>query len=184
MIAAGVLAAVYWQTMPTRPSPPSEPARAVRHGEDSGPGRYGSYGFSVPSLEGKRVSLEDYRGRVALVNFWAPWCGPCRMETPALMRMHRKYGERGFSVIGVAVQSNEGDVHEFVKEFGIPYAIGVDTDNSVSSQYGLFALPASFLFAADGSLAHSFTGYVREKELEKRLHALLGNKAGATPASN
>ena len=135
-------------------------------------GFYGQYAFSLPTIDGKPLKLADYQGQVTLVNFWATWCGPCRIETPALVQMQRKYGDRGFAVIGVAVQSAEQDVKEFVQEFSVPYAVGIDADSEVSVRYRLFAVPTSFLFSPEGKLIHTFTGYVREKELEERLQTL------------
>ena len=139
-------------------------------------GSYGQYAFSLPTIDGKPLELADYQGQVTLVNFWATWCGPCRLETPALVKMQRKYGDRGFAVIGIAVQSEEQGVKEFVQEFSVPYAIGIDTESEVSARYRLFAVPTSFLFSPEGKLIHTFTGYVREKQLEEQLQTLLGKR--------
>ncbi len=145
---------------------------------------YGPYAFSVQTIDGRPIRLADYQGRVTLVNFWATWCAPCRLETPALVRMHKKYGDRGFSVIGIAVQSGEEEVREFVKEFSVPYAIAVDQDNAIASRYGLFAVPTSFLFSPQGKLLQAFTGYVREKDLEAKLQALLDHGGTGQAAAN
>ena len=66
------------------------------------PSKYGDYNFTLTTIDGDRVSLSDYEGKVVLVNFWATWCGPCVIETPALVRMYHKYKRHGFAVIGVA----------------------------------------------------------------------------------
>jgi thiol-disulfide isomerase/thioredoxin len=149
--------------------PQVETAEAAPHNQ---------YAFSLATIDGKPLKLADYHGQVTLVNFWATWCGPCRLETPALVRMYKKYGDRGFVVIGVAVQSEEDEVKEFVREFSVPYATGIDTDSEVAARYGLFAVPTSFLFSAEGKLLRTFTGFVREGELEEQLQILL--KKGET----
>lgn len=145
---------------------------------------YGQHAFSLSTIDGKLLKLADYHGRVTLVNFWATWCAPCRLETPALVRMQKQYGDRGFAVIGVAVQSEEDEVKEFVREFSVPYAVGIDDDSEVSERYGLFAVPTSFLFSSEGKLLRTFTGFVREGELEKQLQTLLGkSETGQIAAS-
>ena len=145
---------------------------------------YGQYAFSLSTIDGKVLELAEYHGQVTLVNFWATWCGPCRLETPALVRMQKKYGDNGFAVIGIAVQSEEEEVKEFVQEFSVPYAIGIDTDSEVAERYHLFALPVSFLFSSEGTLQHTFTGFVKEKDLEEQLQALLGKSKMEQVAAN
>jgi len=135
---------------------------------------YGDYNFTLTTIDGGQVRLSDYHGKVVLVNFWATWCGPCQVETPALVRMYNTYKDRGFTVIGVALQSEEDGVEKFVKKFRIPYAIGRDPDSEIGIQYQIFALPSSFLFSPEGKVKRAFTGYVAEDVLERELQALLG----------
>ena len=133
------------------------------------PSRYGDYNFTLTTIDGDRVSLSDYEGKVVLVNFWATWCGPCVIETPALVRMYHKYKRQGFSVIGVALQSEEDGVRDFVRKYNIPYAIGRDPSDEIGLRYQVFALPSSFLFAPDGTVQRAFTGYVAEDVLDREL---------------
>ncbi len=135
--------------------------------------RYGSYNFTLTTIDSEQVSLGDYYGKVVLVNFWAPWCGPCVVETPALVRMYNKYKSRGFAVIGVALQSEEDGVKKFVDQYRIPYAIGRDTEQAIGARYQVFALPSSFLFAPDGKIKRAFTGFVAEEVLETELENIL-----------
>ncbi len=130
---------------------------------------YGDYNFTLTTIDGDRVSLSDYEGKVVLVNFWATWCGPCVIETPALVRMYHKYKRQGFSVIGVALQSEEDGVRDFVRKYNIPYAIGRDPSDEIGLRYQVFALPSSFLFAPDGTVQRAFTGYVAEAVLDREL---------------
>jgi cytochrome c-type biogenesis protein len=135
---------------------------------------YGPYDFTLTSIDGERVRLSDYQGKAVLVNFWATWCGPCVIETPALVRVYNKYKERGFTVIGVALQSEDENIKEFVKKYRVPYAIASDTTSEVGLRYQVFALPSSFLFTAEGKVKKAFMGYVEEEALERELQALVG----------
>jgi len=140
---------------------------------------YGPYDFTVTSVDGGPVRLSDYQGKVVLVNFWATWCGPCVIETPALVRVYNKYKDQGFAVIGVALQSEEDNVKEFVNKFHVPYAVGRDTTSEIGLRYQVFALPSSFLFAPDGKVKKAFTGFVEEGTLERELQAMLGPSPGS-----
>jgi peroxiredoxin len=128
----------------------------------------------LTSIDGEPVRLSDYHGKIVLVNFWATWCGPCVIETPALVRMYHKYKDRGFAVIGVALQSEEEGVKHFVNQYRVPYAVGIDTTSEIGLRYQVFALPSSFLFLRDGKVKKAFTGFVEEATLERELQTLLG----------
>lgn len=154
------------QSSPTQPAAASE---AVKTSSS-----YGDYDFALTSIDGESLKLSDYQGKVVLVNFWATWCGPCVIETPALVRMYNKYKSQGFAVIGVALQSEEDGVKDFVKQYRVPYAIGRDITSEVGLRYQVFALPSSFLFSPDGKVKRAFTGFVAEETLERELQALLG----------
>lgn len=151
-------------------SPSVRPADAAESPQTA----YGPYDFTLTSIDGERVRLADYQGKAVLVNFWATWCGPCVIETPVLVRVYNKYKDRGFSVIGVALQSEDDKIKEFVKKYHVSYAIASDTTSEVGLRYQVFALPSSFLFTADGKVKKAFTGYVEEEALERELQAVLG----------
>jgi cytochrome c-type biogenesis protein len=135
---------------------------------------YGEYDFALTSIDGEPLKLSDYQGKVVLVNFWATWCGPCVVETPSLVRMYNKYKSQGFAVVGVALQSEEDGVKEFVKRYRVPYAIARDTTSEIGLRYQVFALPSSFLFSPEGKVRKAFTGFVAEETLERELQKLLG----------
>lgn len=162
------------QSSPTQPAAASEAVKTS--------GSYGDYDFALTSIDGESLKLSDYQGKVVLVNFWATWCGPCVIETPALVRMYNKYKSQGFAVIGVALQSEEDGVKDFVKQYRVPYAIGRDTTSEVGLRYQVFALPSSFLFSPDGKVKRAFTGFVAEETLERELQALLGPAPAAPQA--
>jgi cytochrome c-type biogenesis protein len=157
-----------------QPSTPQSP-ETVEHAKTA----YGDYDFTLTSIDGDSLKLSDYYGKVVLVNFWAPWCGPCVVETPSLVRLYNKYKTRGFAVIGVALQSEEDGVKQFVKQYRVPYAIGRDTSNEIGLRYQVFALPSSFLFSSEGKVKRAFTGFLSEETLDHELQSLLGQPAVA-----
>lgn len=151
----------------------SPSAVAPAEAEEQGQASYGDYDFVLTSIDGEPLKLADYQGKVVLVNFWATWCGPCVVETPALVRLYNKYKNRGFAVIGVALQSEEDGVKAFVKQYRVPYAVGRDTTNEIGLRYQVFALPSSFLFSPQGKVKRAFTGFLSEETLEHELQAML-----------
>ena len=92
--------------------------------------------FSLKDIDGKTVRLSDYRGKVILLDFWATWCGPCKMEIPWFMEFERKYKDRGFAVLGLSMD-DEGwqSVKPFIQEFGMNYRIMI-ADEHTSALYG------------------------------------------------
>ena len=123
----------------------------------------------LKTIDGKEIKLSDYAGKVVVLNLWATWCGPCRMETPDLIELSQEYKDRGVEVIGVATEENEmrSDGIEGVKLFAtgykVPYPM-VYVDNNfagplVSMVQGRDVIPQSFVVARDGKLVAHFRGY-------------------------
>ncbi|HET8671683.1 MAG TPA: redoxin domain-containing protein, partial [Candidatus Saccharimonadales bacterium] len=131
--------------------------------------------FTLVTMDDREVTLADYRGRVVLVNFWATWCGPCVEETPALVRLYQKYKRRGLMIIGVARQSEESQVNQFIDRFSVPYPVGRDTTGEIGSRYQIFSIPTSFLFSPEGKLKRKFEGFGSgvEELLDHELQTLL-----------
>jgi peroxiredoxin len=116
--------------------------------------------FEVPTPEGAKLTLADFRGRVVLLNFWATWCGPCKEEMPAMERLYRKFREQGLVVLAVSNDS-EGStrsVARFVKESGFTFPIGLDPGLRVASLYGVRVLPASLIIDRKGGITHIALG--------------------------
>jgi thiol-disulfide isomerase/thioredoxin len=130
---------------------------------------YGKYEFTLTTLEGKTVKLSDYAGKVVLVNLWAPWCGPCKIEMPGFVKLHEKYKAQGFEIVSVAVQTNESAVRSFIEKTPLPWAVGINDD--VAGKYGTYGLPDNYVFLPDGMLAKRFIGYTKEEALEPVIQA-------------
>jgi thiol-disulfide isomerase/thioredoxin len=133
---------------------------------------YGKYEFTLTTLEGKTVKLSDYSGKVVLVNLWAPWCGPCKIEMPGFTRLHEKYRSQGFEILSVAVQTNESAVRAFIEKTPLPWTVGINDD--VAAKYGTYGLPDNYVFLPDGMMTKHFIGYTKEEALEPVIQAALG----------
>lgn len=131
--------------------------------------------------DGSEASLEDFRGRWVLVNFWASWCDPCKAESPALEDMQRRYGSDRFTVLGIATRDVSGDSREFVREFGLSYPQYRDGDGSLSRDWGTTGVPESFLVDPEGVLRAKHPGAVDEEQIEQSFVSVLESEGGLTP---
>jgi thiol-disulfide isomerase/thioredoxin len=159
----GALAARSWAQQPT--------IRFVRN-PDAAPQ------FRVDTLEGKPLSLADYKGKVMLLNFWATWCGPCRAEIPDLVELQNKYKDQ-LQIIGLVVDDDDQDaIKKFVGEFGINYPVAVATDELRTDYGGIPALPTSFLLDAEGRVVQKHEGLRDPVLYEVEIRSLLGLPIG------
>ena len=99
--------------------------------------------FTLKSLEGSNLRLEEYRGQVVLLNFWASWCGPCRQEMPLLDRLHHRYEDTGFAVLGVNVEGEAAPAQEIVDKTNVTFPILIDDGQRVSEMYNLQPMPST-----------------------------------------
>ena len=133
-------------------------------------------GFKVPDLDGKDVSLDDYRNKVTLVDFWATWCGPCVAEMPNVRAVYDKFRGRGFEVLGVSLDEDPEDVRAFLKEHKLPWRQIVsqsDKEKDVVQRYGVTRIPATFLIDGNGKILRVD---LRGDGLEKAVTTLLDRK--------
>lgn len=115
--------------------------------------------FTIDVLGGKEKSLRDYRGRPVVVNFWASWCGPCREETPDLVKLHKKYGDR-VDFVGIIYQDDEVAVRRFMEEFSMEYENGMDVGGKASAAYKITGVPTTFVIDANGGLRARWLGAI------------------------
>jgi thiol-disulfide isomerase/thioredoxin len=130
--------------------------------------------FAVKGMDGKTVSLEQARGKVVLLNFWATWCGPCRMEVPDLVELQNRYKDR-LQVIGLVVDDADEDaVRAFAKKYGVNYPVALAT-NELRIQFGgIPALPTSFIIDDQGRVVQKHIGLRDPVLYETEIRALLG----------
>jgi cytochrome c biogenesis protein CcmG/thiol:disulfide interchange protein DsbE len=133
--------------------------------------------FSLRTLDGERVSLERLRGEVVLVNFWATWCPPCRLEMPGFQSVYEDYEGRGFTVVGLATDvGGSAGVEDFVRQTRITYPVAMASED-VRMQYGgVDALPQSFLLDRQGRVRKIVSGVFSEGALRTLVDELLAEE--------
>ena len=115
------------------------------------------------ATSGDPIKLGNYSGKVLLVNLWATWCGPCRMETPELVRLHKEFQSRGVEMIGLSTENPDASarsVSDFVREFNVDYQIGwAKPEVAQIMMQGRTSIPQSFIIARDGRVIRRFIGF-------------------------
>jgi thiol-disulfide isomerase/thioredoxin len=130
--------------------------------------------LKINDLDGKPISLEDDKGKIVLLNFWATWCGPCRAEIPDLIELQKKYKDQ-LAIIALATDEDEpAEVKRFAQKAGINYRIGMATDSLRSDYGGIPALPTAFVIDAQGRVVQKHIGLNDPNLYELEVRALLG----------
>jgi thiol-disulfide isomerase/thioredoxin len=141
--------------------------------------------FALEDLNGKKVSLASYKGKAVLINFWATWCAPCKIETPWLIELRNKYAAQGFEILGVSTDDidrkdvqkfsdEKKEIAHFVQKMQMPYPVLIDGD-SISHPYGgLDALPTSFYVDRQGNVIAAQEGLTSEAEIEANIRKAMG----------
>jgi thiol-disulfide isomerase/thioredoxin len=133
--------------------------------------------FALKDADGKIRRLDDYRGRVVWVNFWATTCGPCREELPAIQRVASEVGDQRLVVLEVNQRESRRRAQSYLKQIGVDLTVLFDTDGDVSQQYRLQGLPYNFFIDEEGILRSFKPGFLSEDEMWRRL-----SEVGIQPA--
>jgi cytochrome c biogenesis protein CcmG/thiol:disulfide interchange protein DsbE len=134
--------------------------------------------FELQSLEdGTPIALSSFRGHVVVLNFWASWCAPCRLEAPGLRRVSERYRDRGVRFLGVDYRDDEAAARAFVDEFRLPYPSVSDPSGSLAADYELIGFPTTFIVDPAGTIRYRFVGYLDEEVLEDALNDALPKTA-------
>ncbi len=140
--------------------------------------------FTLESLDGKDVRLSDLRGKAVLLNFWATWCGPCKIETPWLVELQNQYGSQGLQVIGVAMDdSGKDEIAKFAKDMGVNYPVLLGKEAVGDAYGGVPALPESFFIGRDGKIVDKIIGLKGKGEIEDSIKKALDTDAAKSAAS-
>jgi cytochrome c biogenesis protein CcmG/thiol:disulfide interchange protein DsbE len=140
--------------------------------------------FTLESLDGKSLRLSDLRGKAVLLNFWATWCGPCKIETPWLVELQKQYGSQGLQVIGVAMDdSGKDEIAKFAKDMGVNYPVLLGKEAVGDDYGGVPALPESFFIGRDGKIVDKIIGLKGKGEIEDSIKKALGTEAAKNEAS-
>lgn len=152
-------------------SAPREERSAVKGERDRKP----APDFSLQDADGRTVQLSDYRGKVVLLNFWATWCGPCKMEIPWFVEFERKHKDQGFAVVGISMDEDGWQaVKPFVSKLGINYRILLGSDSIAQLYGGVDSLPTTFVIDREGRIAAVHIGLVSKSSYERDINEILG----------
>jgi thiol-disulfide isomerase/thioredoxin len=131
--------------------------------------------FTVTDMNGKAVKLSDYSGKVILLDFWATWCGPCRIEIPHFVELQKKYREDGLVILGFSVDDTVDQLKPFAKEFDMnyPVLVGLGRDDVQDAFGPIWGMPTTLLISRDGRICRKNTGIQGKAKYERDIKALL-----------
>ena len=135
--------------------------------------------FVAPKVGGQLVSLENYKNKPLVLNFWASWCPPCRDETPGMERIWRKYEDQGVVILGINVQDGEKEAERYISEFGITFSNALDLDGSITVDYGVTGLPVTFFIDNDSVVTGRWVGSISEDRLDNWVSNLIFSTGAA-----
>jgi thiol-disulfide isomerase/thioredoxin len=174
LLAGGVFLMVgstflVWRTGRNAQVTPAAGPPAVRFASNPEP----APGLVIRDLAGKVTSMNDLKGKVVLVNFWATWCPPCREEIPALIHLQETHRDR-LQIIGISQDDEIEDVQEFVKKTGINYPVVMATPELIAAYGGVVALPTTFVVDPQGRIVQRHLGLLNAEHTEREILALHG----------
>ena len=140
--------------------------------------------FSLEDLNGRKVSLADYKGKAVLINFWATWCGPCKLETPWIVDLRNQYASQGFEVLGISTDDidrsdakefgeEKKEIGSFVQQMHMPYPVLIEGDKLSKPYGGLDAMPTSFYVDRSGTIVSAQMGISSKDEMEANIRKAL-----------
>lgn len=140
--------------------------------------------FTLDSLDGKSMRLSDLRGKAVLLNFWATWCGPCKIETPWLVELQNQYGSQGLQVVGVEMgDDGKDEITKFMKDMGVNYPMLIGKEAVGDAYGGVPALPETFFIGRDGKIVDKIIGLKGKAEIEDSIKKALDTETAKSEAS-
>ncbi len=181
--AIAVLGIIAFKSQSTSPQPPRQRASKLnRMFDDLGilavSQTDSAVDFRLADLNGKKISLSDFRGKVVFLNFWATWCAPCRVEMPAMQKLHSRFKGQNFAMVAVNLQESARKVRDFVERYKLTFTVLLDSHGEVGSRFAVRALPTTFILDKSGRIMGQALG-AREwnsKKMVALFNLLVGEK--------
>lgn len=129
--------------------------------------------FTLPNIKEEKFSLKQFRGKVILLNFWATWCPPCRMEIPILNKIYKTYKKTGFEIIAISLDTDIERLKTFLKENTVDFLVLYDKKGTVGFKYKVEVVPTSFLLDKNHILRQIYIGIINEKQFVSDLKTWL-----------
>jgi thiol-disulfide isomerase/thioredoxin len=117
--------------------------------------------------------MADYKGKVVIVNFWATWCGPCKIEIPDFVKLYSEYKDKGLVIVGISIDDSPEQLQSFMQEFKMNYPVLQMTPEIESAWGPFYGYPTSFVVARDGSICTKHLGPATKETFEREIKALL-----------
>jgi cytochrome c biogenesis protein CcmG/thiol:disulfide interchange protein DsbE len=136
---------------------------------------YPAPNFAVDLFDGGRFSLDQERGKVVVLNFWASWCVPCQTEAPLLEDTYQRYHPQGVDFVGVDIKDTPDDARNFLQRYTASYPNGFDAQKQIYIDYGVYGLPETFVVDRQGMVIHHVIGPVTQQQLAGWLDATVAN---------
>lgn len=144
-----------------------------KSGDDSGNGKQ-AYNFTLKSVDGKTLSLSDFKGKVVIVDFWATWCPPCRKGIPDLVDIKKEFKNK-VAIIGISLDSDQtlNNLEPFIKSFGINYPIVLGDQNVVEKYGNINSIPTTFIIDQKGNIVNSYIGLTPKSTFINQINNLI-----------
>ena len=173
VVAAAAVGALVYAMVPMFPS-----SSADAEGSDltcPAGAKKANLDFTVADMNGQKVSLASFKGKVIVLDFWATWCPPCKAEIPGFVELQQAYGEKGLQVVGVSVDDTPDKLKPFAEEFKMnyPVLVGLDRDDLQDAYGPMWGIPTTFVISRDGRICRKNSGLVGKAKYETDIKGLL-----------
>lgn len=165
---------------PTSAVPPTEEPTVTARPTEESPAKpkrpkagNPAFDFTLQDLQGNQISLSDFRGQVVMLNFWASWCGPCRIEIPHMIELYQEKRDQDFEIVAVNLRENPNRVEGFAQKLNMPFPVLLDQKGRVGAAYYVRGIPTSIFIDEEGVIRHVHVGTLTESALERYVNDLL-----------